>query len=883
MNSYVSKILTVVLAAVNIFSISAMETDDSIHNFASYNIRYTNAQENGVEVDTGEKNWAVRGTYVMQIVKDYDFDMFGMQEVTGRSGKFSVNPATNTSQLEDLQAELSDYTLLTYERDGAAANKDYSYNVIGYKKDKYECLSEGCFWISSTPDQPSNGWDPDYTIRRTCAWAKMKVKSTGEIFFFAVAHCNYGPSLDGPNGGHLVASRLSEMAGELPVILVGDFNMRRNDHKEAYREYAAVFNDAALIAETSGCLPEENGTTTITAHNWNLITSPQFSGSEFDFGFCRAMEVKDRYIITENYGRSIYPSDHFPILMRCSFSNRKDIYVDKNVSDNGDGSIMSPYNNLNSATQHAKAGDVVYVTANVYKEAVNMNTSLKIEGGYDAQFQEIVGKTILDGDVNGDDASGLTGDNLSNLLLVNNHASLDLSNFIIQHAVSANRTTDGALVCSGADLALYKVDILNNTGSVAGAGLLAHCRDIELQQCKVGGNSIDGTGAGALIYATGKAVFNNCLFENNSAKAGAALFVVDAKGMRISNSTFCNNLSLQYGTVYFPANKSDAQYGPLSFSKSNYADNISLWNNTFANNRLTSPSGLPTVTKKFGGSAIYAQFADASPALNIAHNTFTGNIATFAGSNKSNYGGSAISAYGGNLCMMNNIIAGNYNEGDYADLYVDATTTVSKEQYNVFSAAATANIALSEKDFTAGSYEAAVTAIATTLDGSVTEGKFVANLTDNGGFTPTVKAISQEFAGTRIGVLTAFLRYIESSFNIDIDGDGKVSGALKTDQRGEDRASSSMPGACEYIGSSKVETVVSGKNDITLIALAGNKFQLKHDNGNTLGNICVFNMAGYTVINTVMDESETVLDLSQLPNAIYLITVGDSCHKVVIR
>ena len=63
----------------------AMAEEPGVHRFATYNIRYVNAN-NG---DTGDKLWANRRTAVTNIVKDYDFDIVGFQEVTGNN-KYSL-------------------------------------------------------------------------------------------------------------------------------------------------------------------------------------------------------------------------------------------------------------------------------------------------------------------------------------------------------------------------------------------------------------------------------------------------------------------------------------------------------------------------------------------------------------------------------------------------------------------------------------------------------------------------------------------------------------------------------------------------------------------------------------------------------------------------
>ena len=145
------------------------------------------------------------------------------------------------------------------------------------------------------------------------AWARLRDKASGQDFFFAVVHNNHGATLSGIEGCRLVGRYLSELAGKTPLVLVGDFNMRRNDHPEAWRGIGAYLADAALHTQTT-CLPK--GNITHTASNWLPATDEECKGSEFDYIFYKHMRPLSRHIVTEDYGRSVTPSDHFPLLVR---------------------------------------------------------------------------------------------------------------------------------------------------------------------------------------------------------------------------------------------------------------------------------------------------------------------------------------------------------------------------------------------------------------------------------------------------------------------------------------------------------------------------------------------------------------------------------------
>ena len=91
-----------------------------------------------------------------RVIKDYDFDIVGMQEVTGRNGGKSVNPSTGRSQLEDMKAWLTDYSFLEWERSGNNNAKDYSYMLLLIKKTVTNVLSpgaSGCRHRLTLPDR----------------------------------------------------------------------------------------------------------------------------------------------------------------------------------------------------------------------------------------------------------------------------------------------------------------------------------------------------------------------------------------------------------------------------------------------------------------------------------------------------------------------------------------------------------------------------------------------------------------------------------------------------------------------------------------------------------------------------------------------------------
>jgi endonuclease/exonuclease/phosphatase family metal-dependent hydrolase len=847
--------MLVALAATNIFNLRA-EVGTEEHRFANYNIRYTN---DAADTEANGRAWPARSQYVFQLIRDYQFDVMGLEEVSGRSGGTGVviNPATGLSQREEVVKELSEYSFLLFERDGGT--KDYSYNALAYRTAKYNLLDNGGFWLSPTPDVASIGWNTSNTIKRTCLWAKLQSKATGDIFFYFVTHCNYGGTIDGENSAHLITSKIDEIAGNYPVILCGDFNMSRVNHPNAYRGYASQLDNTRFIADEFLCVPVANGQTSLTTTEWTPLTKENcssVSGNEFDYVFSRHMKVSRHNTITENYGRSTNPSDHFAVMAICRLINddtAQTLCVDANAASGGDGSASAPFRTINEALATARRGDTIRVAEGTYSEQINPTCSTVILGGYDASFTNVIGKSTLSG------AGGL-----SRLVYVPSYYDFSLSNFVVRDAASPSRNDDGAIYCGGNELTLVNVDVVGNTAQNIGAGLYATCRDVTLRGCTFVNNTATATAGGAYINVSNDVTVTDCLFDGNSAKSGSAMQVAGVADFVMMRSTVRGNASTQYGSLYLYPSGAESTF--------------SFVDNTFVNNTLASPSGLATLTKAYGGSAIYAKLTEGM-ALRMAHNTLTGNSATFAGTNKANFGGSALNVYSGSVILMNNIIAGNYSDNGRGDLYADDNAVMTKEQYNLLTAPASVSITASSTDFLAASVAEGTASLADCLDGSLVDGKFEARAADNGGLTPTVRVVNPTYANAPINVLTANLRFVETSFGVDLNGDGRLLGGWSTDQRGAERNASSVPGACEVIADDALTGVSA--DAVCLLAQGGNRFRFSAP----IGKATLYNTSGIAVGTASLLDEDAELNLTGLTPGVYFVrgTLVGEVFKLIVR
>lgn len=260
------------------------------HRLATYNVRYVNRDPQ--KADKGARSWAARREYVLRNVLENDIDIVGMNEVTGNN----CDSLTGKSQLQDLKEGLQDYTCIAYERE----DKNYSYNCIFYRTDKYDCLNHYSFWLSSTPDVASKGWGSKYY--RRCIVALMQDKQTHQQFYFCCTHTDFDPIEVGEKQAELLGERLTPLAQHYtPLVLVGDLNYDRYDKPSIHQVYTRYFKDSS----SDHTIP--------TYKHWKTISDTTFNGLEIDYLYYLNMIPRHRKVITEDYGRGVPPSDHFPV------------------------------------------------------------------------------------------------------------------------------------------------------------------------------------------------------------------------------------------------------------------------------------------------------------------------------------------------------------------------------------------------------------------------------------------------------------------------------------------------------------------------------------------------------------------------------------------
>src|SRR5688572_30382932 len=189
----------------------------------SFNIRHSRAKD-------GPNAWPLRRDVFFESLNRADADLFGFQEVLA-------------DQAAEIRAALPDHGFVGVGRNDA--KEDGEFSPILFRKDRFELLDGGTFWLSQTPETiGSKGWDAN--IPRIVTWAKLRDRRANDrTLLIANTHWDHMGKVARRGSATLMRDRLKALAGDAPVIVTGDFNCTEDD--PPYAALVRADSDPKLI------------------------------------------------------------------------------------------------------------------------------------------------------------------------------------------------------------------------------------------------------------------------------------------------------------------------------------------------------------------------------------------------------------------------------------------------------------------------------------------------------------------------------------------------------------------------------------------------------------------------------------------------------------
>lgn len=254
----------------------------------TFNIRYDNP-------DDGSDIWANRKDKVISMINFYDADIVGTQEVL-------------KNQKTYLDEHLKDFISVGVGREDGVDKGEFS--AVFFKKDRFELLNSGTFWLSETPEViGSVGWDA--ALERISTWTKLKDKITGKEFFIFNTHYDHIGKQARIKSSELIIAKIKSIADNLPVILTGDFNVTEDN--DAYKTIVAGPDLKMYDAQFNSSEPHHGP-------NWTFHGFEEVAENErpkIDYIFVNdKITVLKHGVLSDRFDGG-YPSDHLPVLIEA--------------------------------------------------------------------------------------------------------------------------------------------------------------------------------------------------------------------------------------------------------------------------------------------------------------------------------------------------------------------------------------------------------------------------------------------------------------------------------------------------------------------------------------------------------------------------------------
>ncbi len=272
----------------------------------SFNIAYANSSS--VYADGSSAAWSVRRDAVKKFVDTTKADIIGLQEIR------------KSQSLDFISFFENEYGYYDVSRSSKTGEPVFNTTGEGlgilYRKDRFELLKKGFFWLDTDPDTiPEKNSDGTYgdwnsACRRIVVYTVLKDKLNNDspVYFFT-AHFDHQSRAARVNSCQLVIDRIKDIAKltelkkcDAAVFFVGDLNTAYDSGQ------LDVLNDNFYYARLDAPGDDENtGTFNGYGKSNTMIDHIYYGG--------KAIKPLKYRVDRENYGVP-FISDHYPVLIQ---------------------------------------------------------------------------------------------------------------------------------------------------------------------------------------------------------------------------------------------------------------------------------------------------------------------------------------------------------------------------------------------------------------------------------------------------------------------------------------------------------------------------------------------------------------------------------------
>jgi endonuclease/exonuclease/phosphatase family metal-dependent hydrolase len=246
----------------------------------TYNIRYANPND-------GVNYWENRKDKMARLLQYYEPAFLGIQEGM-------------LHQVEYLDSCLDSYDYIGVGRDDGKQKGEFC--ALYYDATRYIVIIDSTFWLSETPDIPSNGWDAN--LNRVCTYGLFEDIRTKSRIWVMNTHFDHRGKLARENSARLILERIKLLdKDDLPLVLMGDFNA--TPEEKPIQILTSELSDGAAISKKPlyGPPGTSNG-----FRDGKIVR-------RIDYLFTRNIKVLSYAHIDDRRDNNLHVSDHQPVLM----------------------------------------------------------------------------------------------------------------------------------------------------------------------------------------------------------------------------------------------------------------------------------------------------------------------------------------------------------------------------------------------------------------------------------------------------------------------------------------------------------------------------------------------------------------------------------------
>lgn len=284
--------------------------EQTMENYKLKVMSFNVQTENGTKVD-----FDLRAEMLRDLMDELQPDSIGMQEVTTgwiyRMDTFAFNAS--------------------YAGVGEGRTPGGEASSIYYRKDKFDLVNSGTFWLSETPDEAGTYLETSL-YPRICTWAHLRDKVTGFEYIHINTHLDH---LGNSKGGKelrtaqvRVILEYIQSFPDVPMVMTGDFNHAKTSSDDVtYAMFKNILGEKTFTSSTGEKImgnfsdARAEAKDTVASDAWASMTAYWQEGTDkynpakkpIDYVFYTTGDfTADIYRNIHYHRDGIYMSDHLP-------------------------------------------------------------------------------------------------------------------------------------------------------------------------------------------------------------------------------------------------------------------------------------------------------------------------------------------------------------------------------------------------------------------------------------------------------------------------------------------------------------------------------------------------------------------------------------------